>query len=52
MSYEQFGSKAIYTNIDAINENYKNSYITVPHAWSAAEMFLYYLDLDEGKLKW
>ena len=33
-----------------INENFTKSKLIVPHAWSAAEMFLYLVDLDEGNL--
>ena len=50
ISFEFNGSKANFHNIKILGDNFKNNYITTPHLWSASEMFLYYLDLDEGKL--
>lgn len=36
--------------MNMINESFTKSKLIVPHAWSAAEMFLYLVDLDEGNL--
>lgn len=48
ISSEFLGSKANYENL---KNNLKiDSKLVSPHAWSAAEMFLYFLDWDEGNI--
>ena len=50
MSFESDGLMAQFDEMKKINDNYQENRMVVPHVWSAAEMFLYYLDWDEGKL--
>lgn len=42
-SYELSPSKAKFNNLNAIGKRYAQNKLIVPHAWSAAEMFLYLL---------
>ena len=44
-SYEAHASQADYSRMAAISESYVTRRIAAPHAWHAAEMFLYYLDV-------
>lgn len=50
ISSEYCPSKANFKEMSMINESFTKSELIVPHAWSAAEMFLYLVDLDEGNL--
>ncbi len=50
ISSEYYPSKANFKGMSVINEDFTKTKLIVPHAWSAAEMFLYLIDLDEGKL--
>ena len=50
ISSEYYHSKAIFKEMSIISEEFTKSKLIVPHAWSAAEMFLYLIDLDEGNL--
>ena len=50
ISSEYCPSKADFKEMSVISEEFTKSKLIVPHAWSAAEMFLYLLDLDEGRL--
>lgn len=43
-------SKPNFENMNIINENFSNAKLIAPHSWSAAEMFLYLLDLDRGNI--
>lgn len=50
ISSEYNSSKADFEKMKIISDEFTKSKLIVPHAWSAAEMFLYLIDLDEGKL--
>lgn len=50
ISSEYCPSKANFKEMSVINKEFTKSKLIVPHAWSAAEMFLYLIDLDEGRL--
>ena len=50
ISNEAIPSKANFENMSIINENFTNAKLVTPHAWSAAEMFLYLLDLEREML--
>lgn len=50
ISNEIYPSKANIENMSVINDYFVEAKIVTPHAWSAAEMFLYLLDLDRGNL--
>ena len=45
MSSEYRPTKANFENLRIISKNFAESKLVVPHSWSAAEMFLYLLDL-------
>ena len=51
LSLEYYPSKANYEKMEIINENYYKARLIVPHSWAAAEMYLYLIDVDEGKIK-
>ncbi len=51
LSLEYYTSKANYKKMEMINENYYKARLIVPHSWAAAEMYLYLIDIDEGKIK-
>ena len=50
ISSEYCPSKDNFKEMSVINKEFTKSKLIVPHAWSAAEMFLYLIDLDEGRL--
>lgn len=47
ISYEAQASQADYSKMGIVSEKYVMRKICLPHAWHAAEMFLYYLDADQ-----
>lgn len=50
ISYEYRPSKANFENLKILNNNFAENKIVAPHSWSASEMFLYLLYLNEVEI--
>ena len=49
ISFEYNGLKANFESIKEFNKQYSVNKFSLPHIWSASEMFLYYFELDQKK---
>lgn len=50
ISSEYLSSQANFDKLKIINDDFAKSKLITPHSWTAAEMFLYLLELDRGNL--